>query len=114
MRVLEALDATRTSAYPQNDHVDGATRTNPSGDLLSGGRVAGPPGLPPASNLTPTGLVGWTEATFVTTLRTGRRQDVSELAEFMPGRQYRHMTDDDLTALWRYLQGVRPKEFRGN
>ena len=38
---------------------------------LSGGPVAGPPGLPPASNLTPAGIGNWTEADLSRALREG-------------------------------------------
>jgi hypothetical protein len=78
---------------------------------LSGGRVAGPPDLPPASNLTPTGLAGWTEADFVRVMREGRRPDGRQLHDFMPWRQFRHMTDAELHALWLYLESVPPKPF---
>lgn len=80
---------------------------------LSGGRVEGPPGIPPASNLTPAGLGEWTEQTFVALMRSGRRPDGSTLHEFMPWRQFSHMTDTELAALWRYLQSVPPKAFGG-
>ena len=79
---------------------------------LSGGRVAGPSSFPPAANLTPAGAIGrWTEADFRRALRTGRRPDGSAIDEFMPWRQYAHMTDDELHALWLYLRGVPPKPF---
>jgi len=80
---------------------------------LSGGTVAGPPGLPPASNLTPAGLSGWTAARFADVMRTGRRTDGSTLDEFMPWKEFRHMTDDDLMALWLYLQSVPARPFGG-
>ena len=80
---------------------------------LSGGQVAGPPGLPPASNLTPTGLGTWSEADFVRAMREGKRPNGSTLDEFMPWKNYAHMTDGELRALWRYLQGVQPKAFGG-
>ncbi|HEX3158077.1 MAG TPA: c-type cytochrome [Gemmatimonadaceae bacterium] len=78
---------------------------------LSGGRVAGPKGLPPASNLTPAGLGGWTEADFVRAMREGRRQDGSAIDEFMPWRVFRRMSDDELRALWAYLRSVPPRQF---
>ena len=79
---------------------------------LSGGRVAGPPGLPPASNLTPAGNVArWSEADFARALREGRRPDGRALNEFMPWRSYAAMTDDEVRALWLYLRGVPPKPF---
>lgn len=78
---------------------------------LSGGRVAGPPGLPPASNLTPTGIGHWTEADFTRAVRDGKRPDGKVLDEFMPWQVFRNMSDDDLHSLWLYLQTVAPKPF---
>jgi mono/diheme cytochrome c family protein len=78
---------------------------------LSGGRVAGPPGLPPASNLTPTGIGDWTEADLVRALREGKRRDGSQLDEFMPWAVYRGMTDAEIRSLWLYLRSVPPKPF---
>ncbi|HWT04382.1 MAG TPA: c-type cytochrome, partial [Xanthomonadales bacterium] len=42
------------------------------GTHLSGGHLAGPPDVPPASNLTPTGIGTWSAATFMITLTKGR------------------------------------------
>jgi len=78
---------------------------------LSGGRVAGPPGLPPASNLTPTGIGTWTESDFTRAMREGKRPDGTTLDPFMPWNVFRKMTDDDLHALWLYLQSVPAREF---
>ena len=78
---------------------------------LSGGRVAGPPGLPPASNLTPTGIGQWTEADFIRAMREGKRPDGSTLDVFMPWTVFGKMTDADLQALWLYLRSVPAKEF---
>jgi cytochrome c553 len=80
---------------------------------LSGGAVAGPPGLPPAANLTPAGLGGWTLDDFGRAVRTGRRPDGRVLDEFMPWRVYATMTDDEVGALWAYVQSVPPKAFGG-
>lgn len=77
---------------------------------LSGGRVAGPPNLPPAANLTPTGIGAWSENDFVRAMREGRRPDGRVLDEFMPWRQFSRMTDDELRALWLYLKSVPAKE----
>jgi cytochrome c553 len=76
---------------------------------LSGGRVAGPPDLPQASNLTPTGLGTWTEADFVRAMREGRRPDGTLLDEFMPWRNFQTLTDMELGALWAYLRSVPPR-----
>ncbi len=78
---------------------------------LSGGKVAGPPNLPPASNLTPAGMTGWVEADFVRAIRTGERPDGSHLNDFMPWRIYKRMTDGELHALWLYLRTVAPRAF---
>jgi mono/diheme cytochrome c family protein len=77
---------------------------------LSGGRVAGPPGLPPASNLTPAGLGLWIEADFTRAMREGKRPDGSALDPFMPWNVFRKMSDADLHALWLYLLSVPAKE----
>lgn len=77
---------------------------------LSGGRVAGPPDLPPASNLTPTGLASWKKEDFVHAIRTGQRPDGRRLNDFMPWRIYANMTDAELDALWQYLKSVPPRE----
>lgn len=78
---------------------------------LSGGKVAGPPGLPPASNLTPGAIPNWQESDFVRVMRDGRRRDNSPVNEFMPWKTFRGMTDDELHALWLYLQSVPPRAF---
>jgi cytochrome c553 len=78
---------------------------------LSGGRVAGPPGLPPASNLTPAGIGNWSEADLVRALRDGKRPDGSALNEFMPWKVYRGMTDPEIRALWLYLRSVPARPF---
>ena len=78
---------------------------------LSGGRVAGPPGLPPASNLTPAGIGNWTEADLSRALREGKRPDGTALNEFMPWKVLRGMTDAEVHAIWLYLKSVPPKAF---
>lgn len=78
---------------------------------LSGGRVAGPPGLPPASNLTPAGIGTWSEGDLVRALRDGMRPDGTQLDPFMPSEVYRGMTDAEIHALWLYLRSVPAKPF---
>ncbi len=79
---------------------------------LSGGRVAGPRNLPPASNLTPAGrLACWSEAEFVQAMRTGVRPDGSTMNSFMPWMVLGGMTDDEMRAIWIYLGSVPPKAF---
>jgi len=81
---------------------------------LSGGRVFGPPGVPPASNLTPdpaTGIASWTEADFFKAMRQGVRPDGRAIDPFMPWPYLGGMTDDELRAIWRYLRSVPPRPF---
>ncbi len=81
------------------------------GPSLSGGSAEGPPGAPPASNITPAGIGHWTRDDFARALREGRRPDGSQIAEFMPWKVYADMTEDEVTALWAYLRSVPAKDF---
>ncbi len=84
---------------------------NPS---FSGGKiVGGNPNSPPAANLTPGGIGGWTEADFVKVLRTGKRygDNAPINNDFMPWLQSGHMTDEEIHAVWLYLQSLPAKEF---
>ncbi len=78
---------------------------------LSGGRVAGPPGLPPASNLTPAGIGRWSEGDFVRAMREGRRPGGAAIDPFMPWQTFRRMDDVELRALWAYLRTVPARPF---
>jgi hypothetical protein len=78
------------------------------GDALSGGKDPNP-AAPPAPNLSPAGeLGGWTEAGFVNTLRTGRTPGGRQLSDFMPWKYFGRLTDDELRAIWLYLQSLPP------
>lgn len=83
------------------------------GPTLAGGKVAtGDPSWPPASNLTRTGLdTRYTLESFMGTLRTGLRPEGTKLNEAMPWKLSGEMTDDELRAIWLYLQSVPPREF---
>ena len=79
------------------------------GEELSGGR--GPdPGAPPSPNLTPGGaLAEWSEEDFIATIRTGTTPEGEEIdSAFMPWRVYARATDDELRAIWLYLQTLPP------
>jgi mono/diheme cytochrome c family protein len=65
------------------------------------------------ANLTPTGLGKWTQADFVKAMRQGTRPDGRVLSAAMPWPYMRHMTDDELAALWVYLRSLPPKDARG-
>ena len=75
---------------------------------LSGGSIpGGPPDWPPASNLTPGGnLADWSEDDFVTALRTGATPSGDQLSQAMPWQTTARMTDEELKALWLYLQSL--------
>lgn len=79
----------------------------------SGGKiVGGDPSWPPAANLTPdpeTGLGAWTEADFATALREGVRPDGTEIDPVMPIAATKHMTDEEVQALWAFLRTLEPK-----
>jgi mono/diheme cytochrome c family protein len=83
------------------------------GSGLSGGKMTfGDPSWGPAANLTRSGNLGkWSEAQFVQTLRTGTRPDGSTLKEPMPWQTLRNMTDEELHAIWLYLQSVPARDF---
>jgi len=87
-----------------------ATCTGCHGPGFSGGKIPGaPPTAPAAANLTPdreTGLGAWTEEDFFRALRTGVRPDGRALDGFMPWKLTAQMTDDEIRALWLYLQSV--------
>ena len=64
------------------------------------------------ANLTPdreTGLGKWTARTFIDTIRTGRHLGRGrEVLPPMPIMVYRNFTDEDLTAIFTYLQTLPP------
>jgi mono/diheme cytochrome c family protein len=83
------------------------------GTNLSGGRVAGPPGTPLTSNLTPEGIGSWKEEQFKNTLRTGVRPNKKVIDPFMPWQLAGQMTDAEIHSLWRYLESLPPRKTGG-
>ena len=73
---------------------------------------AGPWGVSFPRNLTPdreTGLGEWTEENFIQTMRTGRRMGKGRpLLPPMPYQSLAALTDDDLRAIFAYLQSLPP------
>jgi mono/diheme cytochrome c family protein len=60
-----------------------------------------------APNLTPGGETGfWSEEKFITTLRTGVTPSGHKLNDFMPWKYFGQMTDEELKAVWLYLQSL--------
>jgi mono/diheme cytochrome c family protein len=76
------------------------------------GAWAGPWGVSFAMNLTPdkeTGLGSWTQEMFMGALRTGKHQGTGRpILPPMPWYWYKNMTDDDLKAVFAYLQSLPP------
>jgi mono/diheme cytochrome c family protein len=71
---------------------------------------SGPWGVSFTANLTPdpeTGLGKWTLRNFVDTIRTGRHMGRGRpILPPMPIPMYKHMTDDDLEAVYTFLQSI--------
>lgn len=81
-----------------------------TGDLTS---WVGPWGISYTANLTSdsTGVGNWTEQQFMTALREGKFKGMSNgrsLLPPMPWQMYRHMTDDELKAIFAYLKTTKP------
>ena len=58
-------------------------------------------------NLTPGGELGaWSEQDFINALRTGVTPSGHQLNDHMPWKDYRNMYDDELKAIWMYLQSL--------
>jgi mono/diheme cytochrome c family protein len=76
--------------------------SNFNGKTISEG---GPKYLAP--NLTPGGEVAfWSEEQFIATLRTGITPGGKQLKDVMPWKYFGQMTDDELKAVWMYLQSL--------
>jgi mono/diheme cytochrome c family protein len=60
-----------------------------------------------APNLTPGGeLAFWSEEDFITTLRTGVTPGGKQLKDAMPWKFFGQMSDDEMKAVWMYLQSL--------
>jgi mono/diheme cytochrome c family protein len=83
----------------------------------SGGPIPGaPPDSVPAANITPdqeSGIGTWSEVDFFRALREGERPDGSQISPEMPWKATAQMTDDELKAMWLYLQSL-PAQAYGN
>lgn len=83
--------------------------------LFSGGSTAviGPWGTSFAANLTPddTGLGNWTINNFKKAIREGKLKGLDgsrDLLPPMPWQEIRHATDEDLEAIFAFLQSIPP------
>ena len=77
---------------------------------LTGGKIPGaPPDWPPASSLNDLKTKGYTAEIFPQVLRTGVKPDGSNLKLPMAASTARIMTNDELGALWKYLESLDKK-----
>lgn len=73
----------------------------------------GPWGVSFTANLTPdaTGIGNWTEEQFMLALRQGKFKGLPgarQLLPPMPWEMYRHMSDDEIKAIFAYLKSIKP------
>ena len=73
--------------------------------MYTGQKPAAAANLTPASN----GIPYYTEELFVEVIRTGRVRE-RKISDLMPWAMYRGMTDEDLKAIFAYIQTLRPVE----
>jgi hypothetical protein len=81
-----------------------------TGDLTS---AAGPWGVSYAANLTsdPTGIGSWTEDNFKRALKEGKFKGMPggrTLLPPMPWQNYTNISDEDVSAIFAYLQSTKP------
>ena len=85
------------------------------GLTMSGGVIPGfPSDWPPAPNLTwgaGSKLPAWEEADFIHFIRTGLRHGRQVDPKYMPWSSYKFMSDDELCAVWVYLQSLPKKDY---
>jgi mono/diheme cytochrome c family protein len=83
---------------------------------FAGGPIPGAsPDSPQAANLTPGGeLSSWTEADFIGTFCSGVAPGGRKLDALMPAAQFAKMTDDELKAIWLFLQNLPAMEQGGS
>lgn len=75
--------------------------------------AAGPWGVSYAANISSdsTGIGAWTEEQFIKSLREGKYKGMDNtrpLLPPMPWRNFARLTDDDLSAMFHYLQSTKP------
>ena len=102
-RALSGRPSTTSLPTPTKDEV------HASPDLTA---WTGPWGFSVASNLTPEPTTGigtrYNEASFIATMRTGKKPNGTPIMPPMPSDVYQNMTDDDLKAIFAYLRTVKP------
>ena len=110
-------DTTRLfSGHPQEEKLQNVIKTK-DWLVMNNGFTAfvGPWGISYAANLSPddTGIKNWKLEQFITALRKGKYKGLENNRDIlppMPWQMYRHMTNDDLKAVFTYLQSVPPQK----
>ncbi len=104
----EALKMPPAPALPAGPWIATVSATNTA--------WAGPWGVSFTANLTPdkeTGLGDWTEEQFIAAIRTGKHQGKGrQILPPMPYAVYAVLVDEELKALWAYLQSLAPVKNR--
>lgn len=109
-------DTTRLfSGHPQGETLSGIIMTN-DWLVMNNGFTAfvGPWGISYAANLSPddTGIGNWKLEQFIAAIRKGKSKGLEsnrDLLPPMPWPMYRHMTDEDLEAIFVYLKSIKPQ-----
>jgi hypothetical protein len=106
------------SGHPNGDKIPAVPKLNFGADgfgTLTNTHLTawiGPWGISYAMNLTPdkaTGLGSWTDQMFVDAIKSGKHQGAGRaILPPMPWNWYRNLTDDDLKAIFAYLQSLPP------
>jgi len=79
------------------------------GNELAGAKYPQPTVKLITPNITPGGEVGfWSQEEFTNTIRTGITPGGHQLSKYMPWKTYKQFTDDELKAIYMYLQS-QPK-----
>ncbi len=107
----EAPEPGITAAY--GEYIAGRGCADCHGATYAGGAVPGsPPDAPTAPNLTPAGnLATWSEEEFIITMRSGFTPEGRQLdGDEMPWPTYSKMTDEELQAVWLFLQELPPAQ----
>jgi mono/diheme cytochrome c family protein len=105
-----AHDAPRPTSPPEGVTVEyggylAITCTGCHGPNFAGGVNLGP-SAPVSTNLTPSGMLEYDHDSFFNAMRTGLKPDGMKIDPFMPFDQFARMTNDELDALWLYLQSL--------
>ena len=91
----------------------GCHNVNDNLGYAGGDNLVGPWGEVTSANLTPdpSGISYYSEATFITALRTGY-VGARKLNSIMPFGEFKDLTDDDLKAIFAYLKTLSPVKHR--